>query len=198
VASSAAPLGDRRTSGWGHERPKDDVCVESVRLPTADIDRRGPWVAFVPAGVVALFRKIADRMWVEGTEFNCHQRRLPINLHSRTIEFPPTSGNQRPCRDAGVRAIALGLAVLERAKRASTLIQQRHLTPSCEGNAPTAERTLDPARMFTESLNLGPELENNQDPVRHWLNGHCDPTHCCFGLHPRCCELVSWLEALSI
>src|SRR5438876_11206918 len=35
-----------------------------------------------------------------------------------------------------------------------TLIHQRHLTPSCRGQAPTAERTLDPARMFAESLNL--------------------------------------------
>jgi hypothetical protein len=26
----------------GHERPKSDVRVESVRLPTADIGRRGP------------------------------------------------------------------------------------------------------------------------------------------------------------
>jgi hypothetical protein len=25
-----------------HERPKGDVHVESLRLPTADIDRRGP------------------------------------------------------------------------------------------------------------------------------------------------------------
>src|SRR5215470_13092452 len=41
-----------------------------------------------------------------------------------------------------------------------TLIHQRHLTPSCRGQAPTAERTLNPARMFTESLILGPELEN--------------------------------------
>jgi hypothetical protein len=29
-------------SQMGHERPKGDVRVESVRLPTADIDRRGP------------------------------------------------------------------------------------------------------------------------------------------------------------
>jgi len=35
-------------TAWGHERPKGDVRVESVRLPTADIDRRGPQVAFVP------------------------------------------------------------------------------------------------------------------------------------------------------
>jgi hypothetical protein len=32
----------------------------------------------------------------------------------------------------------------------------------------------------------------------HWLNGHCDPTHCCFGLHPGCCELVScWKHSAS-
>jgi hypothetical protein len=33
-------------------------------------------------------------------------------------------------------------------------------------HVPTAERTLDPARMFTESLTPGPELENDQDPKR--------------------------------
>src|SRR4029450_8349409 len=34
----------------------------------------------------------------------------------------------------------------------STLIRQRHLTPSCGGHAPTAERTVGPARIVTESL----------------------------------------------
>jgi len=33
---------------WVHERPKDDLRVESVRLPTADIGRRGPHVAEGP------------------------------------------------------------------------------------------------------------------------------------------------------
>ena len=28
-------------TAWGHERPEGDVGVESVRLPTADIGRRG-------------------------------------------------------------------------------------------------------------------------------------------------------------
>jgi hypothetical protein len=32
----------------GHERPKGHVCVESARLPTADIGQRSPYVAFVP------------------------------------------------------------------------------------------------------------------------------------------------------
>ena len=47
-----------------------------------------------------------------------------------------------------------------------TLIHQRHLMPSCGGHVPTAERTLHPARMFTESLTARPELENDQDPFR--------------------------------
>jgi hypothetical protein len=45
------------------------------------------------------------------------------------------------------------------------LIHQRHLTPSCRGRAPTAERTLNPARMLRESLNPGPELENSQGQI---------------------------------
>src|SRR5580693_6190248 len=47
-----------------------------------------------------------------------------------------------------------------------TLIRHRHLTPSCGGRVPTAERTLDPARMFMESLTTGPELENSQGHKR--------------------------------
>src|SRR5262249_43211590 len=59
-----------------------------------------------------------------------------------------------------------------------TLIRQRHLTPLCGGHAPTAERTMNPARMFTESLIPRPELENDQDPdrksacCRQRLNGY--------------------------
>src|SRR5262249_20584397 len=50
----------------------------------------------------------------------------------------------------------------------ATLIHQRRLTPSCGGQALTAERTVGPARMIEESLTpkLGirhqnPELENS-------------------------------------
>ena len=54
--------------------------------------------------------------------------------------------------------------MLERAERAS------HIDPPASSHAimqragPTAERTLDPARMFAESLTTRPELENSQDP----------------------------------
>ena len=98
---------------------------------------------------------------------NGHQRRLPSKQHSKIIEFPPTTGgNQGPCRDAGVGEIAPGFAMLKRANALHTLIRRRHLTPLCGGHAPTAERTMNPARMCLESLTAGPELENSQGHSR--------------------------------
>src|SRR5262249_42429769 len=93
-----------------------------------------------------------------------HQRRLPTKLHSRTTEFPPTSGNQRPCRDAGVGAIAPGFAMLKRAKRAS------HVDPPASSYA--IMRRAGPYR----GENPGPandvegELEN-----RAGIREHVDP-----------------------
>jgi hypothetical protein len=40
----------------------------------------------------------------------------------------------------------------------ATLIRQRHPMPSCGGLAPTAERTVDPARMIAESLTSNPGI----------------------------------------
>src|SRR4249919_44364 len=70
---------------------------------------------------------------------------------------------------AGTLALVRSLLVLRCSREQTalhTLIHQRHLTPSCGGHVPTAERTLGPARMFMESLTPGPELENSQDPTR--------------------------------
>ena len=64
-----------------------------------------------------------------------------------------------------------------------TLIHQRHLTPSCGGHAPTAERTLNPARMFMESLTPGPELENSQ--------GHTLPSHSALLRINVCCSPIA-------
>src|ERR1700746_818795 len=64
---------------------------------------------------------------------------------------------------AGTLALVRSPLALRCSKEQSalhTLIRQRHLTPSCGGHAPTAERTMDPARIFTESLTPRPELEN--------------------------------------
>jgi hypothetical protein len=80
--------------------------------------------------------------------------KLPINLHSRTTEFLPTSGNQRPCRDAGVGAIAPGFAMLNRAKRAS------HIDPPASSYA--IMRRAGPYR--GENPGPGEDVEGELEP----------------------------------
>jgi hypothetical protein len=46
----------------------------------------------------------------------------------------------------------------QKASALHTLIRQRHPTPSCGGHAPTAERTMNPARMCLESLDRRPGI----------------------------------------
>src|SRR2546428_11957120 len=50
------------------------------------------------------------------------------------------------------------LRALIRETALATLIHQRRLTPSCGGQAPTAERTVGPARMIAESLTPKPGI----------------------------------------
>jgi hypothetical protein len=112
----------------------------------------------LPKAEVALARKLAvisHRMWIEALNSTGHQRRLPINLRSRTTEFPPTSGNQCPCRDAGVGAIAPGFAMLERAKRAS------HIDP--------------PASSYAIMQRARPYRGENRAPGKD-VAGELDPT----------------------
>src|ERR1700741_3398259 len=71
-------------------------------------------------------------------------------------EFPPrTGGIQGPCRDVGVGA---RLCDAQKASALHTLIRQRHPTPLCGGHVPTAERTMNPARMCLESLDRRPGI----------------------------------------
>src|SRR5215472_17435285 len=97
------------------------------------------------------------------------RRRLPLNQHNR---ITPSSSSRIPAGDdvpAGTLAVvrsSLALRCSTEQNALHTLIHQRHLTPSCGGHAPTAERTLYPARMFAESLTPRPELENGQGPFR--------------------------------
>src|SRR5262249_11016370 len=46
-----------------------------------------------------------------------------------------------------------------------TLIRQRHLTPLCGGRAPTAERTVSPARIVVESLTPTPGIREQYRPI---------------------------------
>src|SRR5215813_5241670 len=62
------------------------------------------------------------------------------------------------------------LRALIRETALATLIHQRRLTPSCGGQAPTAERTVGPARMIAESLTPKPGIrEQYRTRSGHWL-----------------------------
>ena len=91
-------------------------------------------------------------------------------MHSRTTLHNRVPADQRETNvPAGTLASVRSPQALRCSKEQNalhTLIHQRHLTPSCGGHAPTAERTLNPARMFMESLTPGPELENSQGHSR--------------------------------
>jgi hypothetical protein len=67
-----------------------------------------------------------------------------------------------PCRDGGGRPIFCVRS--NRATAFATLIRQRRLTPSCGGHAPTAERTVGPARMIVESLTPRPGIREHNGP----------------------------------
>src|SRR5262249_30322945 len=62
----------------------------------------------------------------------------------------------------GDRPIFFELSIRETAL--ATLIHPRRLTPSCGGQAPTAERTVGPARMIAESLTPKPGI---REQYRH-------------------------------
>src|SRR5207247_1858378 len=56
------------------------------------------------------------------------------------------------------------LRALIRETALATLIHQRRLTPSCGGHAPTAERTVGPARIIAESLTPKPGIREHNLP----------------------------------
>ena len=70
----------------------------------------------------------------------------------------------------------------KRATALSRLIHQRRLTPSCGGHAPTAERTVGPARTIVESLTPRPgireQYRSNSAAPPHDRRGCCTPESC--------------------
>ena len=112
---------------------------------------------------VAVARKLAvilHRMWIDGTEFK---------WPSISIAQTTDSGNQRPCWNAGVGEIAPGVAMLKQ-QRASHIDPPRHPAPSYGAHVPTAERILNPARMFVERLTSGPRIRQ-QSLARSSMSG---------------------------
>jgi hypothetical protein len=61
-----------------------------------------------------------------------------------------------------------------------TLIHQRHLTPSCGGHAPTAERTLDPARIIGRELDPRPGIREQPGSEAEIQLGHLQLSRDCF------------------
>jgi hypothetical protein len=84
-------------------------------------------------------------------------RRLRPKQRS-SAEFPHNERVRCPCRDDGGGEIVRFFARLDVGTAFATLIRQRHPMPSCGGLAPTAERTVDPARMIAESLTSHPGI----------------------------------------
>src|ERR1700737_4295647 len=69
-----------------------------------------------------------------------------------------TAGTNVPAGTLALVRSPLALRCSKKASALHTLIRQRHLTPSCGGHAPTAERTLNSARTFLESLDHRPGI----------------------------------------
>src|SRR6478672_764351 len=91
------------------------------------------------------------------------QRRL---LHSEGITEILPNGREKDV-PAGTMAMVSSpdfLRASERPTAISTLNRQRHLTPSCGGLTPTAERTVGPARISLESLTPRPGIREHNRP----------------------------------
>src|SRR6266567_3201562 len=99
-------------------------------------------------------------------------RSLPKQRSS--AEFPHNERVRCPCRDDGGGEIVRFFARLDLGTAFATLIRQRHPMPSCGGLAPTAERTVDPARTLEESLTSDPGIRehyrHDSDLPRHLLS----------------------------
>ena len=80
-------------------------------------------------------------------------------------EFPPIGGSERPCRDAGVGAIAPGFAMLERAKRAS------HIDPPASSYAimrrarPYRGENPEPGKDVRRELDLTPGIREQPGSI---------------------------------
>src|SRR5262249_43622815 len=75
----------------------------------------------------------------------------------------------------------------QKASALHTLIRQRHPTPLCGGHAPTAERTMNPARMCLESLERRPGIREQPGPKA--AVAECLLSRRCWGLSRRTPEL---------
>jgi hypothetical protein len=95
-----------------------------------------------------------------------------------------TAGKDVPAGTVAVVRSLDSLRALKRATALSTLIRQRHLTPSCEGQNPTAERTVGPARMIVESLTPRPGIREQNRPNAN-IEGPAQASYAVFYACPK-------------
>src|SRR5262249_51372004 len=105
------------------------------------------------------------------------RRRLPLNRHNRITTSSSSripAGDDVPAGTLAVVRSSLALRCSTEQNALHTSIHQRHLTPSCGGHAPTAERTLDPARIIGGELDPRPGIREQPGsfasfpPTRHF------------------------------
>src|SRR5512132_1999119 len=93
------------------------------------------------------------------------RNRLPHTHTQGDHRVPTLAGKDVPAGTVAVVRSPDFLRVSIREIALATLIHQRRLTPSCGGHAPTAERTVGPARTVAESLTPKPGI---REQYRHF------------------------------
>ena len=106
------------------------------------------------------------------------RRRPPRSTIRRSQGSRDTAGKNVPAGTTAVVRSLDALRALEGATALSTLIRQRHLTPTCGGHAPTAERTVGPARIVVESLTPRPGIrEQHRSKCEELKTSICRPVY---------------------
>jgi hypothetical protein len=82
-------------------------------------------------------------------------------LTKENTKFLPSSGKDVPAGTMAMVSSTDFVRASEGATAIATLNRQRHLTPLCGGQTPTAERTVGPARMIVESLTFRPGIREH-------------------------------------
>src|SRR6476620_2767300 len=106
-----------------------------------------------------------------------------VSIH-RTPQFWPRHDGNRTDADVTPKNVYANVMRCnarqgrQRDRVLGTVIHQRRLTPSCGGQAPTAERTVGPARMIAESLTPKPGIREQNLPKAASCNATND-------MHPQ-------------
>src|SRR6476620_11440488 len=85
-------------------------------------------------------------------------RREGLGSEARQAKRAPQGQKDVPAGTMAMVSSSDFLRAPERPTAIATLNRQRHLTPSCGGLTPTAERTVGPARISLESLTPRPGI----------------------------------------